>query len=26
MQNDKRTRKTVLSLADAPVTNIDAFR
>jgi diguanylate cyclase (GGDEF)-like protein len=26
MQNDKRARKTVLSLADAPVTNIDAFR
>ncbi|HVQ36940.1 MAG TPA: diguanylate cyclase [Pyrinomonadaceae bacterium] len=26
MQNDKRSRKTVLALANAPITNIDAFR
>jgi diguanylate cyclase (GGDEF)-like protein/putative nucleotidyltransferase with HDIG domain len=26
MQNDKRARKTVLALANAPVSNIDAFR
>jgi predicted signal transduction protein with EAL and GGDEF domain len=26
MQNDKRARKTVIALANAPVNNIDVFR